>query len=452
MGSWLVEQLDDASVSPLELAGQCRRRGCRTLFFDSQQRHADEGRYSIILTEPSRWLSEKCGKFWEGPDGRRIADPGRWMVDARRSASGIPNTPFVGGLAGYLGFEFGWALEDLKVKKRRAPAPDLWVGRFDHGAVFDHRTSRWSLVFRDPSSAEDHRDMWYRVLNSAGALPEAQGPTWSVEMKAPSRDHWTSRVQRGVDDIFEGEFFEVNYTERFHGTLKGCPWALYCDLRERAPGPYGGYVDLPQVEIASISPEQFMEIGADGKVLTRPIKGTRPRGASPEEDEHLARSLQESVKDRAENTMIVDLMRNDLTRVCQLGTVTVSEWCGLHSFASVHHLISTVEGRLDPKCDRAVAFLNCFPAGSITGAPKLRAMEWIASVEATARGPYTGSLFYLSDHGRLDSNVLIRTAVIQNGHIQYGSGGAVVSDSNPEQEYEEAQWKARPLMDVEVEQ
>jgi para-aminobenzoate synthetase component 1 len=220
---------------------------------------------------------------------------------------------------------------------------------------------------------------------------------------------------------------------------------LYEALCEVASGEHFGYLQAPGFEVASVSPERFLRVDPDGHVSTRPIKGSMRRSDDPEEDRRLGERLLASEKDRAENIMIVDLMRNDLTQVCELGSVKATALCELESFAGIHHLVSTVEGALAPGFDALDALLASFPAGSITGAPKLRSIEYIANLEGSARGFYTGSLFYASSHGALDSSVLIRTAEILDGKARYGAGGAVVADSDPERERREALRKLAPL-------
>ena len=371
-----------------------------------------------------------------------VSDPVSWLVERRqlhRSQGG-------GALAGYLGFEFGWRLDKLNGGARRSAAPELWVGDFSAQSSFDHQSQRWTVNGRSQVDLDRAVGRLERAI-----VWEAEGEKSGGRRRTGlevSPNHYQEIVETGVRDIYGGEFFEVNYTERFFGEWSGSRSALYDKFRRIAPGAFGGCLSVPQVFVASISPEQFLKVTAEGDVITRPIKGTRPRAEDPDEDGRRARELLASAKDRAENIMIVDLMRNDLTRVCELGSVRATEICELHSFASVHHLVSTVEGQLAQDLDALDALLVAFPAGSITGAPKLRAMEWIAAYEATPRGPYTGSLFYCTDQGDLDSNVLIRTAVFRDGQLDYGAGGAVVADSVAADEYEEALWKARPFFEL----
>jgi len=223
------------------------------------------------------------------------------------------------------------------------------------------------------------------------------------------------------------------------------PLELYARLRERNPAPFAGYFDLGGFVLASASPERFLRV-EDGEVETRPIKGTRPRGQTPEEDARQRDDLLHSIKDRAENVMIIDLLRNDLGRVCAYGSVQVPVVCRLESYRTVHHLVSEVVGRLRPGLGPIDLLRAAFPGGSVTGAPKVRAMEIIAELEQTARGPYCGSLGYIGFDGSMDTNILIRTFTMGRGWMQFPVGGGIVADSIPEAEYEETLHKAEGLL------
>ena len=259
-----------------------------------------------------------------------------------------------------------------------------------------------------------------------------------------ARARYMEQVLAAVEGVRCGDLFEVNYTERLEFAWPDSPMALYHGLRQVASGDYFGYLDAGPWQLLSVSPERFLGVDPTGQALTRPIKGSRARHDDPSLDQESGQALLASAKDHAENVMIVDLMRNDLTRVCALGSVQVTGLCQLESFAHIHHLVSTVRGQLVPECSPTDALLACFPAGSITGAPKLRALEYIAQLEASARGAYTGSLFYASSGG-LDSSVLIRSVELRDGVARYGVGGAVVASSQPAAELEEAWLKAAPL-------
>ena len=248
--------------------------------------------------------------------------------------------------------------------------------------------------------------------------------------------------------IFAGDIFQANLSQRFEAPLRESPWAFYRRLRSRNAAPFAAFFETPGADVIGASPERFLRVDRNGFVETRPIKGTRPRGIGPEHDAALGRALAESAKDRAENLMIVDLMRNDLSRVCAPRTVRVSELFSLEHYATVHHLVSTVVGQLEAGRDALDLLRAAFPGGSITGAPKLRAMEIIAELEPSRRGVYCGAIGYCSVTGDLDTSIAIRTAVVRDGRIYFNAGGGIVADSGPEQEYRETLDKARALIDA----
>jgi para-aminobenzoate synthetase component I len=254
-------------------------------------------------------------------------------------------------------------------------------------------------------------------------------------------------VARVIEYILAGDIFQANISQRFRAELPdgADALALYRRLRRRNPAPFAALLDYGDVAIVSASPERFLSFH-DGLVETRPIKGTRPRGATPEEDARLAAELLGSEKDRAENVMIVDLLRNDLSRVCRDHSVLTPEICTLESYATVHHLVSTVTGRLQPDVDSVDLLRATFPGGSITGAPKFRAMEIIAELEPTRRGPYCGAIGWLGFDGSMDTSITIRTYCLKGRTVTFQAGGGITADSDPAAEYEETLAKARALV------
>jgi para-aminobenzoate synthetase component 1 len=256
---------------------------------------------------------------------------------------------------------------------------------------------------------------------------------------------YLSAVARVREYILAGDIFQANLSQRFQAPLKETPVALYRRLRRSNPSAFGAYLDLGDIQVLSASPERFLKVSGR-TVETRPIKGTRPRGLGPMHDALLGQVLAESEKDRAENVMIVDLLRNDLSRVCLPGTVRVPELFALEQHPTVHHLVSTVVGELEPGRDAVDLLRATFPGGSITGAPKVRAMQVIAELEPTRRGVYCGSLGYLSVTGDMDTSIAIRTAVVRNGTVYFQAGGGIVADSEPEAEYRETLDKARGII------
>jgi para-aminobenzoate synthetase component 1 len=289
-------------------------------------------------------------------------------------------------------------------------------------------------------------------LMASMAPTYAVSEEWSdprLELRSSfTHEGYLDAVARVREYIFAGDIFQANLSQRFDAPLAEPPWSLYCRLRTQNAAPFAAFLDFPEAVVLSASPERFLHVDIHGHVETRPIKGTRPRGVGPEHDAALGLALTASAKDRAENLMIVDLLRNDLSRVCAPGTVRVPELFALEHYATVHHLVSTVVGDLAPGEDALNLLRAAFPGGSITGAPKVRAMEIIAELEPSERGVYCGAIGYWSLTGALDCSIAIRTAVAAAGRVYFSAGGGIVSDSDPEQEYRETLDKARGMIDA----
>jgi para-aminobenzoate synthetase component I len=427
------------------------------IFFDSGPAPGPRGQWSVLCAYPDEVLIGDDNGYRLLSTSTAVDDPVGWIKASQSRKSSHPvrsmEAPFQGGVAGLLGFELGFDLDDLRCPPHSTGTPRLWIGSYPAALVFCHRTQQWHVVGDEDCEAFARFDAMVRSLPKVTAASGTRGraphrvddrSADPASLMTIAQADYERAVKAGIEAIGLGELFEINYTARFEAPWVGSGFELFEALRDQSTGNYGGFVQADDFFIASISPEQFLEV-RDGRVVTRPIKGTRRRDADPRRDAALGDELLRSEKDRAENVMIVDLMRNDLTRFCQPGSVSVTGLCELESFTGVHHLVSTVEGRLDDRHDGLDALLASFPAGSITGAPKLRSIELITELEVDGRGPYTGSMFYWSSCGCLDSNVLIRTATLHKGHASYGAGGAVVADSIPRDEYEEALVKARPF-------
>jgi para-aminobenzoate synthetase component I len=425
-----------SSEAPLEVARVLHDAGAPGLLLcDSGRARDGAATRSFLHIHPDHILTGSAGAFVErapGQPDRPIPDPIGWL-----RAQG----PWT--LAGLLGFEIAWTLDPPDAPHPRPDTPDLWVGRYLCGAAFDHATAIWEVFGPAEHPA---RAALLAAIHAAMGSPRDldERPRTPPPIAAPDADAYRAGAAACVAAITAGEVFEINYTARWSAPWARSGFTLYERLRAQATGELFGFVDAGEFSLASVSPERLLSV-RDGVVTASPIKGSRRRSDDPVEDAAQAAALLGSAKDRAENVMIVDLMRNDLTRVCVPGTVAVPALCALESFAGIHHLVSTITGRLDPGCTPMDALLVSAPAGSITGAPKLRSIELIRALEHTPRGLYTGSLFRWSGD-TLDSSVLIRSATIQGGLVRYGAGGAIVSDSDPEAEWQEAQLKLWPLL------
>lgn len=279
-----------------------------------------------------------------------------------------------------------------------------------------------------------------RALDPPGPTTAAGSPTTSLR-----RDAYLRAVDRVREHIALGDIYQANLTQRFEAGFRADPWDLYRAIGEATPAPRSAYFEIPGLAVASLSPEIFVDVDRERAAETRPIKGTRPRGADAARDADAARELLASAKDRAELVMIVDVLRNDLGRISRIGSVKVPELLALRSYPAVHHLVARVRSALRAEVTTAEIIRAVFPGGSITGAPKERAIELLREIEPCPRGFYTGSLFWLDDDGSMASSILIRSAVAAQGRVQIGAGGGIVADSDPEAEWSEANAKARAL-------
>lgn len=367
--------------------------------------------------------------------------------------------PFTGGLAGWFGYDLGRAFERLP---QRAPdplrLPSFSLGFYDLLVAVDRLTRRATLVatgYPETEPARRAARARARLAWLSGALAEAstrsgngapEPPSASAVPSAPpesnlSKPAYLDAVRRVKHFIRRGDIYQANVTQRFLWRAPDDTAGWFEALLSRNPVPFAAFIRGDGHDVVSLSPERFLRVSGD-RVETCPIKGTRPRGASPAEDERNARDLLASPKDRAELVMIVDLLRNDLGRVAVPGSVTVPDLFRLESFATVHHLVSTITARLVPGAHALDALRAAFPGGSITGAPKIRAMEIIDEVEPHSRGLFMGAIGYVGANGEMDTSIAIRTAVVKEGVAHLQVGGGIVHDSRAEEEYEESLHKA----------
>ena len=462
------------------------------LFLDSATPGSRLSRYSFLTADPVAVVQSKradVGRTLSGSSPEVLTQVGALLRPHQRDPlDGLP--PFQGGAAGYLAYDWGRVLERLPESRYDdLGLPDAVLGIYDWVIAWDHRLSRaWLISTGMPETDETARsrraeERAAQVMERLRAEAPRKGAPYDVERDyeivghpfkgadrpAPSypvEGGWWDRgldvrssfthagyldaVRRVREYILAGDIFQTNLSQRFEAPLTESPWNLYRRMRIRNAAPFAAFFETPDVSVVSASPERFLRVDEHGHVETRPIKGTMPRGFGPEHDGALGQALSESAKDRAENLMIVDLMRNDLSRVCSPGSVRVPELFALEHYATVHHLVSTVVGDLPPGSDALDLLRAAFPGGSITGAPKVRAMEIIAELEPSQRSVYCGSIGYCSVTGALDTSIAIRTVIAPVGRdrVYFGAGGGIVADSDPELEYRETLHKARGMIDV----
>lgn len=442
------------------------------LLLDSALCREPVGRYSFLMADPYFQRTQQEPAFGQNP----LAEFQERLEDAAAGVlPGLP--PFQGGAAGLLAYDLGrtWErLPDPCCDEFQMPA--FAIGLYDWVLAWDHREQRaWIISHGLPETdAERRRQRAQRraaavraavtapsvaraVQYSSGAEPViCRLPDRELAQQWPapgppgltsnfSREGYLRAVERAIDYIKAGDIFQVNLSQRLLFPADGSPLDLYARLRARNPAPFSGYFAHADWVVASASPERFLRVQG-GEVETRPIKGTRRRGLVPEADLYTRDELRESEKDQAENVMIVDLLRNDLSRVCEPGSIRVPQLCRVETYETVQHLVSEVRGRLQAGRSAWDLFPAAFPGGSITGAPKVRAMQIIAELEPTARGAYCGSLFYAGYNGCMDSNILIRTFTVRHGWVQCPVGGGIVAQSDPVSEYEETLHKAEGML------
>jgi para-aminobenzoate synthetase component 1 len=414
-----------------------------------------EERFDIVVADPYLTLRTR-GPTTEvvrrGEPARHSERPPLALV---RQALGevttsVPGLPFAGGAVGYLAYDLGRRLERIpSIASADIDMPDLAIGIYDWAVVVDHVAHRTWLV----GAGRDTRtfEQWDTLVARLAAQSPTEPPPFRVLAPPESnltRAQYETAFARVQQHIRDGDCYQVNLTQRFESLAAGDAWHAYLELRSINPAPFAAYLDLPDGKIVCSSPERFLKVRGS-HVETKPIKGTRRRAADdPTRDRALAEELRTSAKDRAENVMIVDLLRNDLGRCCTAGSVRVSKLFDIESFASVHQLVSTVEGELAPGQHALDLVAACFPGGSITGAPKVAAMQIIESLEPHRRSIYCGCIGYIGYDGNMDLNIAIRTLVQQGEHVYTWAGGGIVADSNVDAEYQESLDKAAAMLAV----
>jgi len=422
------------------------------VWLDSGFPESGGGRYDIIAADPYLILTSKDGVTRLGPaDGDAGIQEGA-PLGLLRQALGEPSQqsvdlPFCGGAIGFVGYDLARSMGDLPARPGLDGWPDMAIGLYDWALVIDHARRRTYFVRQGRDLRNDHG--WQSALRRLLAVSTPPQPPAVVSGlladAGMSRETYTEGFARIKHYIHEGDCYQVNFAQRFRANVAQDSWTLYQRMRAENPAPFGALLEYPFGQVLSSSPEQFLSL-RNGRAQTRPIKGTRPRGQTAEQDLALRAQLLSSEKDRAENVMIVDLLRNDLGKVCEPGSIEVPDLFKVESFATVHHLVSTVTGQLRADRDALDLIAACFPGGSITGAPKRRAMEIIDELEPVRREVYCGNVIRLGFDGNLESSITIRTALMQGQTVFYWAGGGIVADSVSDAEYQESLDKAAAFL------
>jgi len=461
----LVEELSVA-ISPEALVQRLHgERG--VMLLRSANFESPHARYSFVVARPFlRFTSHGSRCEIVSSDGAHEQFGNPWHVlDALMSRCELLDEvdfPFpLGGCFGYWGYDLKNFVEPKLTRNavNDLELPDCCVGFYSSLVVFDHRLAKICIVStgldadgsRTEQRARAEAKFWRGKLETTfvgGPLGEKSEirPAAASEINSNlTREQFISAVERAQDYIHNGHIYQVNLSHRLSAECNLSGWNLFERLSEISPAPFSAFLDCSDFQLASSSPELFLRLSGR-HIVTRPIKGTRPRSADPTRDAQLTYELQTSAKEMAELVMITDLLRNDLGRVCEYGSVQVPELVRLERYAHVQHLVSTVEGILRGGLTHFAAFASCFPGGSVTGAPKIRAMEIIDELEPITRGPYTGALGYLGFNRESQLSIIIRTAIVKDGRAHFNVGAGIVADSNPAAEYDETMAKARGFL------
>ncbi|MBN47078.1 MULTISPECIES: aminodeoxychorismate synthase component I [unclassified Methylophaga] len=423
------------------------------VFLDSSMTEGENGRFDIISADPFITLQTRdqtTAIQYRNTDSSQSAEDPFLLLQQILQQYPQPSNelPFCGGAIGYFGYDLGRRIENLpSLAVDSEQIPEMAVGIYDWAVINDHQQQRCWLVSHglDPHTQQ----YWPELLNRLQTPAQSGSSTFNVfgELRCNmDQQTYQTAFQQIKNYITEGDCYQVNLAKRYEIEADGDPWTAYQQLRQQNAAPFSAFITTPDATILSSSPERLLRV-KNRQVETKPIKGTRPRDLqNPVRDRLLARQLQNSLKDRAENVMIVDLLRNDLGKVCEPGSISVPTPFALESFATVHHLVSTITGVLAEDQDAVSLLRACFPGGSITGAPKMRAMEIIEELEPQRRGVYCGSVAYIGFDGNMDSNITIRTLVFSDRRLRFWAGGGIVADSELAAEYQEVADKAAAML------
>ena len=421
------------------------------IFLDSGRPYSQQGRYEIFSAFPKKtFLTQgKYTTITSGGNQQVVPDDPFELIQQELNSHETKqdDLPFTGGALGYFAYDLGRRIEKMpSTASNDVAMPEMAVGIYHWSYIADHQEKK-SFVVGDLSEPRVRLN-WQDIIEwvtkpKAFKADNIYCAVSSIESNM-TLEQYAQKFASVKSYIGSGDCYQVNLAQRFSVKVKGEPWEGYLRLREINPSPFAAYLNVPGCHVLSVSPERFLQVDND-TVQTKPIKGTRPRSSDDNEDNQLKDELQASAKDRAENVMIVDLLRNDLSKCCEINSIKVTELFHIESFPTVHHLVSTIEGQLPKGISPIELLRESFPGGSITGAPKIRAMEIIEELEPNRRGLYCGSVGYIGFNRRMDTNIAIRTLIQKESTAYFYAGGGLVWDSDMESEYQETFDKAAAM-------
>jgi para-aminobenzoate synthetase component 1 len=420
------------------------------VFLDSTYPYSQQGRYDIFSCNPTCTLvthGRVTTVTTHGISTCSANDPFLLVKQQLLNYKFNHDLPFNGGALGYFSYDLTRRLHNItNLANDEEYLPEMAVGIYPWAVIVDHQQQQSWLVGVNITSTH-----WQQLIKQFSTVTLPSDKINFQILQSPRANMSQAFYQRAFNQIkyylTEGDCYQVNLTQRFQSTCEGNPWLAYQSLRRMNPAPFSAYLNFPMARVLSSSPEQFLRV-IQGEVETKPIKGTRPRKEDYLANQQQIKALLNSTKDQAENVMIVDLLRNDISKVCEYGSVHVPSLFKIESYATVHHLVSTVRGTLIKHKHALDLLKSCFPGGSITGAPKIRAMEIIETLEPHRRGIYCGSVAYIGFNGNMNSSIAIRTLVHSANRIRFWAGGGIVYDSIMEEEYQESFDKAAALLNL----